>query len=214
GNAGDTAPGTRPVAPDAQRAALARVAASLSLDALALPANVLDLMTPPGNEYQRTKEYFAARGGPPFDAQSAAESATALTLSFALDPARLNRLAWQHARDASQPGVDELLDALFAATWQKEEGAAAPAGTLVRAASDWVLLDAALAVVDGAQLHAPVEAAVRAKLGAWQSWLAANAHGSRAADRAAAADRLARWLKDPATVKLRALPAIPPGAPI
>lgn len=214
GLAGDTQAGTKPVAATAQRAALAKLASTLSTDALALPANVLDVLTPPANEYQRTREYFAARAGTSFDAQSAAESATALTLSFALDPARVNRLAWQHARDAAQPGVDDLLDALFTATWRADATTSAPGGALLRSASDWVLLDAVLALLDGGQLHAPVEASVRAKLGEWQRWLAANADGARVADRAAAADRLGRWLKDPATVKLRALPTVPPGAPI
>ena len=214
GNVGDSKAGTRPIAADAQRAALTRLASSLSLDTLALPASVLDLMTPPGNEFQRTKEYFTARGGPPFDAQSAAESATALTLSFALDPARVNRLAWQHARDPALPGPGDLLDALFATGWQKDEGTNAPGGSLLRAASDWVLVDGVLALLDGGQLHAPVDAAVRARLGEWQKWLAANARAGRAADRNAAANRIARWLEDPTSVKLRAMPVVPPGAPI
>ncbi|MFO1516246.1 MAG: zinc-dependent metalloprotease [Lysobacterales bacterium] len=215
GEAGDTPAGTTPVAAEDQRAALQRLVRSLSAEELVLPASVLDLLTPPANEYQRTPEYFATRSAPLFDALSAAEAASAQTTQFLFDPARLNRLAWQHARDARQPGLAEVLDAVFRATWQREDTAAGAGAQAVQLAAAWVVLDAALAALDGGQLHAQVDAELRARLGDWRTWLEHHAgDGARGASRRAAGQTIARYLADPKAVKLRPAPAIPPGAPI
>lgn len=214
--AGDRRAGTRPVPAATQRAALQRLVATLGAAELALPANVLDLVTPPGNDYARNREYFVSGNGPLFDPLSAVEAASAQTLQFLFAPARLNRLAWQHARDADAPGVADVLDATFRATWQGESApAAAPAATAVQTAANWVVIDAALNALDGGQLHAQVDAEVRASLLRWKAWLGKQGgDGAIAASRAAAADTIGKYLADPKSVKLRALPVIPPGAPI
>lgn len=214
--AGEREAGTRAVEADAQRAALARLVALLEAEQLALPAGVLDLVTPPAAEYSRTREYFATRTAPLFDPMSAVEAATAQALQFLFAPERLNRLAWQHARDAAQPGVGDLLDAVFRASWQRDAvEPGLPAGEAVQVAANWVVLDALLLTLDGRQLHAQVDAEVRGELRAWQAWLARHeGRGSVAASRAEAAALIAAWFADPASVKLRPLPEIPPGAPI
>lgn len=216
GLAGDTAPGTEIVAAADQRAALQRLLRTLSAAELALPPNVLDSTTPPGNDYERTREYFATRNGPLFDPLSAAGAASAQTLQFLFDPARLNRLAWQHARDTQQPGVTEVLDAAFGATWQRDGGGdKQPGAGAVQLAVNWTTLDALLATLDGGQLHAQVDAEVRTRLGSWQQWLQRNGGGENlAASRREAAALIGRYLADPKSVKLRPLPAVPPGAPI
>ena len=90
-----------------------------------------------------------------------------------------------------------------------------PAGAAVQTASDWVVLDALLHALDAGQLHAQVDADVRASLEQWQKWLAKNAgDGAVAASRAEAAATIGKYLADPKSVKLRPLPTIPPGAPI
>ncbi|MFC4820221.1 zinc-dependent metalloprotease [Dokdonella ginsengisoli] len=214
--AGDRRAGTRAVPAATQRAALDRLVATLGAAQLALPANVLDLVTPPGNDYARSREYFATRNGPLFDPLAAVEAASAQTLQFLFAPARLNRLAWQHARDADAPGVADVLDATFRGTWQSAPAAsAAPAADAVQTAANWVVLDAALNALDGGQLHAQVDAEVRAALLRWKTWLGKQGgDGAIAASRAAAAETIGRYLADPKSVKLRPLPAIPPGAPI
>jgi hypothetical protein len=216
GEAGDTVAGTTPVPAAQQRAALQRLALTLRAEALSLPGNVLDLLTPPGNEYQRTPEYFATRSAPLFDALAAAEAASAQTTQFLFDAARLNRLAWQHARDERQPGVAETLAVLFQATWQRDDAAkAGAAGEAVQLASNWVVLDAALGALDAGQLHAQVEAELRGILGQWRTWLSKNAgDDARGASRRGAAETIAKYLTDPKSVKLRPAPIIPPGAPI
>lgn len=214
--AGEREAGTRAVAASSQHAALERLVALLGAEQLVLPTGVLDLMTPPATEYVRTREYFTTRTAPLFDPMSAVEAATAQVLQFLFAPQRLNRLAWQHARDASQPGVGDVLDAVFRGSWQNDPSRAGlPAGEAVQAAANWVVLDALLLALDGRQLHAPVDADVRAALRRWQAWLERNdGRGSVAASRAEAATLIGAWLADPTSVKLRPLPQIPPGAPI
>lgn len=216
GLAGDTPPGATPVAAADQRAALERLLRSLSAAELALPAGVLDILTPPGNDYERTREYFATRTGPLFDPLSAAAAASAHTLQFLFDASRLNRLAWQQARDAAQPGVADVVDGVFAATWQQDTSAATqPGAAAVQLAIGWTALDAALNLLEGGQLHAQVDADVRARLKHWQTWLTQNPGGAAtAASRREAASQIGRYLADPKSVKLRPLPPIPPGAPI
>lgn len=214
--AGEREAGTRVVDAAAQHAALERLVAMLGAEQLALPASVLDLLTPPAAEYARTREYFETRAAPLFDPMSAVEAATAHALQFLFAPQRLNRIAWQHARDAAQPGVDDVLDAVFRGSWQRDAiGAGLPAGDAVQVAANWVVLDALLLTLDGRQLHAQVDAEVRAALRRWQAWLKRHeGRRSVAASRAEAAALIAAWLADPASVKLRPLPQIPPGAPI
>lgn len=216
GLAGDGHPGTMPVPANTQRQALARLIETLGAEQLALPESVLGLMTPPGTEYSRTREYFATRAGPLFDPFAAVEAGAAVTTQFLFDPARLNRLAWQHARDPQQPGVGEVLDAAFRGTWQRDRfDTAAPGAGAVHLAADWTVLDSALAALDGGKLHPQVDAELRDALAQWQDWLQkARGDGSVAANRREAADYLGKYLRDPKSVKLHPLPTVPPGAPI
>ena len=214
-SAADRQAGTTPVPGAQQRAALDRLVATLGADTLALPANVLDLVTPPAVEYQRNREYFATRTAPLFDPLSAAEAGAAQTLLFLFAPERLNRLGWQHARDAAMPGVGDVLDATFRATWQRDGAVDRPAAGAVQLAANWVVLDALLQTLNGGQLHAQVDAEVRATLAQWQTQLAkSRGRGAEAASRAEAASLIARYLADPKSVTLRPLPVVPPGAPI
>lgn len=207
--AADRQAGTTPVPAATQRAALDRLVATLGADALALPANVLDLVTPPGADYARNREYFATRTAPLFDPLSAVEAGAAQATLFLFAPERLNRLAWQHARDTQQPGVADVLDAVFRGTWQQSpRDGVAPAA--VQDAANWVVLDALLHALDDGRLHAQVDAQLRASLQQWQAWLAKQGD----ANRVAAADLIRRYLADPKSVTLRPLPTIPPGAPI
>ncbi len=214
--AADRQTGSTRVPAQTQRAALDRLVATLGATQLALPANVLDLVTPPGADYVRNREYFETRNAPLFDPFAAVEAAAAQTTLFLFAPQRLNRLAWQHARDAQQPGIADVLDATFRGTWQHDApGKDIPAGDAVQVAANWVVLDALLNALDAGGLHAQVDADVRASLRQWQTWLAKNpGNAAIAASRAEAATTIGKYLADPKSVKLRPLPAIPPGAPI
>ncbi|MBI2381822.1 MAG: zinc-dependent metalloprotease [Gammaproteobacteria bacterium] len=216
GLAGDTPAGTQSVPPERQRAALQRVLAALSAEELALPEHVLKLMTPPAYGHARGREYFATKTAPLFDALAAVESAAAQASQYLLDPARLNRLAWQEAADPAQLGLGETLDALFDGTWGREpDSLPAPGGAAVQLAANWVVLDGLLGLLDGHELHAPAEAQLRQRLARWAKQLerqdGEGLWGDNARE-AAAAINLA--LREPGRYKPRAKPAIPPGAPI
>src|SRR6202007_2920993 len=139
--AGRAQSGVRPVAAATQRAALARLADTLRAEYLALPPSVLDVLTPPAQGYERNKEYFGTRMNSVFDALSAAETGAAQTAQFLFDATRMNRVAWQHARDAAQPGVQEVLSATLAKTWKRDAmPSSLTGGEAVQLASDWVVL--------------------------------------------------------------------------
>lgn len=214
--AGIAKAGVKATPAEVQRQALSRLTDSLRAEYLALPANVLDMLTPPAAGYGRTREYFATGMGSVFDALSIAEAGAGQAAGFLLDPERVNRVAWQHARDARQPGVPEVLGQMLQKTWKRD---AVPAsvigGEAVQLASNWVVADSLLRLLDGGKLHPQVAAEVRQSARELAQWLQKNpGKGVTADSRKQAADMITAYLADPRTVKLRAAPAVPPGAPI
>jgi hypothetical protein len=208
--------GVRQVPAATQRAALARLADSLRAEYLALPPQVLDMLTPPAQGYERSREYFGTRMSSVFDALSAAEAGAAQSATFLLDAGRINRLAWQHARDTAQPGVQEVLEQVLQRTWKRDAVPSTLAGgEAVQLASNWVVLDTLLQLLDKPGLHASVDAELRQQMRALADWLKKHpGRGVNADSRAQAADLVTRYLADPRSVVLRPLPVIPPGAPI
>jgi len=213
---GRSSAGIRTAPAATQRAALSRLADTLRAEYLALPAGILDQLTPPSTGFERNKEYIGTRMHAVFDALSAAESGAAQTATFLFDAGRLNRLYWQHARDAALPGADEVVEAALSRGWKRGPvPASVTGGEAVQLAANWVVLDAVLQALDGGKLHANVDADLRQQLRQFAAWLKANpGKGTIGASRAQAAEHVLRYLADPRSVKLRALPAIPPGAPI
>jgi hypothetical protein len=201
--------GTRPVAGDEQRAALSRLASLLRAEDIALPESVLDTVTPAAIRYTRDSQYLGSAAGPVFDPLTAAETAAALIASAVLEPARLNRAAWQHARDESVPDGGEITDAVLRATWLREDPvpASVPGGEAVQRAVNWVVLRYVLHALDGDGLHPQVRAGIRQSLRDLAGKLGFNR------DQSAAADLITGYLSNPASVKLDHLPVIPPGAP-
>jgi hypothetical protein len=109
-----------PVPPDAQRAALSALLATLSPDALRVPAPLVPLLSAPRNGSDNRQfdiEVFQTEHGPVFDPLIAADVSAEITLNSLLAPARLARVSAQHAVDANMLGVGEILDAL----WSKVE---------------------------------------------------------------------------------------------
>ncbi|MES2900299.1 MAG: zinc-dependent metalloprotease [Pseudomonadota bacterium] len=214
--AGAARGGVRVVPAARQRQALERLAASLRAETLALPATVLDLVTPAATGFERGREYFATRMSGVFDPMSATEAAAAQTCQFLFDAARLNRMAWQHARDPQQPGLKETVDAVLERTWKRAPvPASVTGGEAVQASANWVVLDALLRLLDGGQLHPAQQAELRQQLAAFAQWLGRNpAATSAGSNRAQAGELIRKYLDDPSKVKLRPLPAVPPGAPI
>jgi hypothetical protein len=119
---GDGETPTQIVAPAEQRRALAAVLATLKPEVLALPEPLLKMIPPRPPEYERGREHFKIRTSPAFDALAPAEAAAQHTLQFLFNPERAARLVEFHARDSANPGLQEVLDAVVAATWKSPLG--------------------------------------------------------------------------------------------
>ncbi len=115
---------TEAIPGEEQRKALSAVLETLSPETLTLPENLLKILPPMPPGYRRTEESFGGHTGLTFDAEGPVEASAELTASLLFDPSRASRLVEYHARDASQPGLEEVLDAVMKATWMapREEG--------------------------------------------------------------------------------------------
>ena len=202
---GDTAKGAVPVAADRQREALALLSGLLSQDTLQLPESVLRTLSPPSNDYTRGLEFFGTRMDPLFDPLQATASASALIAKMSFDPARLNRLAWQQARDSNVPSVSDVFEVLVSTPWRENGGNALLINT-----RNWAVLDAALLTLDGGNLHPAVAAQWRGALAS----LAKQLQSGKGREQQDAGRYIQRYLDEPGSVKLRPLAVIPPGSPI
>ena len=211
GLAGDDGRGTQAVDAATQHTALDRLAELQSAEQLALPGSVLDALTPPAIRYGRTEQYLDTGAGRIFDPFEAVRVATALVTEHLLDPARLNRVAWQHATDPEAPGVTDIVDALLAATWLRTDPVPAelPGGAAVQHAADWTLLNHLLTLLDDAALHAPVRMTLRGAVRRLGTEL--RCQGDEQAREAA--ESIRAYLADAGSVRVDPLPRVPPGAP-
>jgi hypothetical protein len=105
------------VSPEMQRAALSALLSTLDPGELVIPKDVMAMIPPRPVGYGRHRELFPRLTGPMFDAVSPAMVAATMTVSRMLDPARAARLVEQHALDDAQLGLEEVLDALVAASF-------------------------------------------------------------------------------------------------
>lgn len=115
---GDGQENALPVPPARQRAALDAVLATITPDALRVPAQLVPLLSA-ANNGSRNRQYdielIQTAGGPVFDALAAADAAATISLSAMLAPQRLQRLFLQHNVDPQTLGLQELLDRVIAA---------------------------------------------------------------------------------------------------
>jgi hypothetical protein len=114
---GDVQDYPKMVPAEVQAKGLDALLATITPEALALPAQLRDLMHPRPQHYAQTKDLFPGRTGLTFDPMAAAETATGLTLRLILHPERAARLIEYHARDPSLPGLGDVIDRLFEASW-------------------------------------------------------------------------------------------------
>ncbi|WP_043664166.1 zinc-dependent metalloprotease [Streptomyces xylophagus] len=211
GLAGEDGRGAEAVDATTQHTAVTRLAELLRAEQLALPWAVLDTLTPPAIRYGRTEQYLDTGAGRVFDPFEAVRVATALVTEHLLDPARLNRVAWQHAADPAVPGVTDIVDALLATTWRRTDPVPAelPGGVAVQHAADWTLLNHLLPLLDDAALHAPVRMALRGAVRRLGTEL--RCQGDEQAREAG--ELIRAFLADAGSVRVDPLPRVPPGAP-
>jgi hypothetical protein len=107
------------VSGEIERKALQAVLKTISVDEIAIPKEKLDLFPPRALGYGRTRESFNSKLGVAFDAFSAVETATEMTLSLLLNPQRVSRLIAHKSLDKNQLGLEELIDELIAKSIRK-----------------------------------------------------------------------------------------------
>jgi hypothetical protein len=204
---------TQIVAPAEQRRALAGVLATLKPEALALPESLLKIIPPRPPEYERGREHFKIRTSPAFDALAPAEAAAQHTLQFLFNPERAARLAEFHARNAANPGLEEVIDAILAATWESPHGSGY-AQEIGRAVGNVVLYDL-MALAANERASDEVRAIAALKLHQLRDWLGA-ADAVRFTGSEAhvffAAKQIEQFEKDPKRLDLTP-PAEPPDGP-
>jgi len=213
---GDGEVPTKIVAPAEQRRALAAVLATLKPAALALPEPLLGMIPPRPPDYERGREHFKIHTSPAFDALAPAEAAVQQTLQFLFNPERAARLVEFHARDAANPGLQEVLDAVIAATF-KAPHPAGYHGEIARVADSVVLFDL-LGLATNERATTQVRAVASWEVGQLRGWL--NVAKSSATDPAQrahlayAAAQVEQFQKDPKKVDLQAPSEPPDGPPI
>lgn len=210
---GDGQLATRPVAPAEQRRALAGVLATLAPQALALPEPLVSLIPPRPPSWPRGREHFKVRTGPAFDALAPAEAAARHTLQFLFTPERAARLIEQHARNRDSPGLEEVLDAIVAATWKaRREGGLR--GEIQRVVDQVVLFDL-IALSRNPSASPQSRAVASLALQGLKAWAAGAAQAARdPAERAHLAycdQQIAELERE--TRRLEVPPAEPPDGP-
>jgi len=202
------------VAPAEQRRALIAVLATLKPDVLALPESLLNIIPPRVPDYERGREHFKIRTSPAFDALAPAEAAAEHTLQFLFNAERASRLVEFHSRDAKNPGLEEVLDAVLNATW-KASREAGYFGEISRVVDTVALYDLmSLAVSERASAQARAIASL--KLEELRNWASnARSEAKDSEERAHlyfAVTQIVQFQKDPKRIPVPA-PAQPPDGP-
>jgi hypothetical protein len=211
---GDGQMPTQIVAPAEQRRALAVVLATLKPDVLALPEPLLKMIPPRPPDYERGREHFKIHTSPAFDAVAPAEAAAQHTLQFLFNPERAARLVEFHARNAESPGLQEVLEAILAATWKAPHGSgyAAEIARMI----DGVALYDLMALNANERAPDQVRAIAALKLEELRGWLAtAQSSATDEEERAHlffAAKQIEQFQKDPKIINFT-VPAEPPDGP-
>jgi hypothetical protein len=201
-----------------QRRALAAVLATLKPEVLALSESLLSIIPPRPPDYERGREDFKIRTSPAFDALAPAESAAQHTLQFLFNPERAARLVEFHARDAGNPSFEEVIDAIFAATWKAPRGGGYEA-EIARVVDNVALYDL-MALAANEKAAGQVRAIALLKLDKLRTWLAAPEQQSLKNDNAQrahyfyAAAQIAQFQKDPKRLDLTPPSEPPDGPPI
>ncbi len=96
-----------------QEKALKAVLKTIEVNTLMIPEDKLKLFPPRAMGYKRTRESFKSRTNVAFDALSAVETASNMTLSLLLNPERANRLIQQSALSKKNMDLDNVLNQLI-----------------------------------------------------------------------------------------------------
>ena len=193
-----------------QRRVLDAVLSTLSVDFLALPQTILDMIPPPAYRWT-SGETFDGSTGLTFDALGVAATGARDSVEALLHPERMARLVEFGSRGVEYPGLDEVVEALIDATW-KAEIPADPYLTEVHATIQRVALDVMMREASRAENPATVRAYLNDGIVRLADWLEARA--TTTPHQRLAIQDIRRWVQRPADAPSGELPAVPPGPPI
>lgn len=109
------------LSPKEQKTALDAVLSTLQAENLAIPKDKLDLFPPRAYGYGSTRESFKGKTGITFDPLAAAETASDMTLTFLLNPERMNRIVANHGMDDKQFSAKEVINELIKETFEVKQ---------------------------------------------------------------------------------------------
>ncbi|MEZ5307066.1 MAG: zinc-dependent metalloprotease [Pyrinomonadaceae bacterium] len=198
---------------DKQRAAIKAVLKTIEPSRLVIPESILEKLPP--NAFSmgsQRSERFPGKADPVFDAVGAAEIASNLAIRALLNADRAQRLEMFHARDSKNPGLGEVIDSIFDATWLSADPAK-PYEAAVKHASEAVVAEVLMDLAADPNASWGVRAVASSKLR-----LLASAIKERVSDkdpRGEMANEIQRFLERPAEprIRTRQLPD-PPSDPI
>ena len=206
-----------------QRSALSALMASIAPSTLALPTDLLKKIPPRPSGYGRTRELFPRYTGLMFDAVSPAVTAADHVVGTLLTSDRAARLVEQKALDPTLPGLEDVIEALFTASFGATTRS--PYEAEVKRAIERVVVDELMDLAGSAPM-AQVRAIATFKLqrrglelGKIAAAALANGGDGNESDVAQAnliAADINRFLTRPANPVATRFPAptAPPGAPI
>jgi hypothetical protein len=210
---GDGREPMRRVSASDQEAALDALLETIKPSELALPKAVIDTVPPRPPGYRRHRELFARHTGTVFDVISPAASAAALTAAQILNIERAARLVEQHAVDPSLPGLERIIDRLFAASF--DATTVSPYEAEIARAVQHVVIQQVLTLAEQstmAQVQAIATMMLRHKM---EELAKSTGEDAAAASNQLLASEIKRFLERPGPSEMpKATPAAPPGAPI
>jgi hypothetical protein len=211
---GDGQPITELLTPQQELKAIESLLKTVQPSALALPESLLKIIPPRPLGYDRHRELINGKTDLTFDPLAAAETASDLTFSMILHPARANRLFEHHSRDARLPSLESVIDKLISATFKSParngyEGA-------IQMSTSYALFTNLAKLAVSKDASAPTKAIATFKLDQLKSWLKARATTDEEwkAYYAYIVIQIDQFQEDPAEYKQDNLMAAPPGMPI
>jgi hypothetical protein len=172
------------------------------------------MIPPRPPDYERGREHFKIHTSPAFDALAPAEAAAQHTLQFLFNPERAARQVEFHARNTENPGLEEVLDVILAATWKSPHGEGYVA-QIANVVDDAVLYDL-MGLAANARASDEVRAIASLELHELRGWLNAPLRGPRVISDPAhislASKEIELFEKDPKQTTVTP-PAEPPDGP-
>jgi hypothetical protein len=207
---------SEPVPPDRQAAALDALLATVTPEALTLPAAARERIPPRPPGHPDTRELFEGRTGPTFDPYAPAEVAATMVFDALTQPHRALRLIEQHDANDRQLGFQETLRRVTNVVW-RAEAPETPYRAEVQRTVQQVWTDALLDRAGSAEGAPAVHARLERHLRSLHDWLAAHSGetSEAKAHREAVKASISRFLnRSRDTAVSPAAVDSPPGSPI